>query len=62
MEAVSLGNADAYTEAFIPYFVKKNGGLDDFTIDDEAKTVTITYNMNKVLVEHARAAEVMPFE
>jgi len=62
VEAVGLGNADAYTEAFIPSFVPKNGGLDDFTINDEAKTVTITYNMNKVLVEHARAAEVMPFE
>ena len=62
VEAVSLGNADVYTEAFIPSFVPRNGGLDDFTVDDEAKTVTITYNMNKVLVEHARTAEVVPFE
>lgn len=62
VEAVSLGNADTYTEAFIPTFVPKNGGLDDFTVDDGAKTVTITHNMNKVLVQNARAAEVVPFE
>ena len=62
VEAVSLGNADTYTDAFIPSFVPGNGGLDDFSVDDEAKTVTITFNMNKVLVQNARAAEVVPFE
>ena len=62
VEAASARNAAAYTEAFIPQFVPLNYGLDDFSVDDEAKTVTITHNMNHVIVANARSADVAPFE
>ena len=62
VEAASARNAAAYTEAFIPQFVPLNYGLDDFSVDDEAKTVTITHNMNHVIVANASSADVAPFE
>ena len=62
VEAASARNAAPYTEAFIPQFVPLNYGLDDFSVDDEAKTVTITHNMNHVIVANARSADVAPFE
>lgn len=36
--------------------------MDAFTVDDVAKTVTITYNMNRLIVENAASDEVVPFE
>jgi hypothetical protein len=42
--------------------VPLNYGLDDFSVDDEAKTVTITHNMNHVIMANARSADVAPFE
>ncbi len=62
VEAANAKNAAGYTEAWIPQFVPKNYGLDDFTIDEEAKTVTIAHNMNRVIVDNARSADVAPFE
>ena len=61
-EAANVGNASAFTEAWIPAFVPANYGLDDFMVDEVAKTVTITYNMNRVVVDNARSADVVPFE
>ena len=61
-EAANTGSGAAYTEAWIPSFVPKNYGLDDFTVDDEAKTVTITHNMNRIIVENAHSKDVAPFE
>lgn len=62
VEAANVSNAAAFTEAYIPSFVPLNYGLDDFTVDDETKTVTIKYNMNRVIVQNARSADVAPFE
>ena len=62
VEAANAKNAAGYTEAWIPQYVPKNYGLDDFTIDEEAKTVTIAHNMNRVIVDNARSADVAPFE
>ena len=62
VEAASARNAAPYTEAFIPQFVPLNYGLDDFSVDDEAKTVTITHNMNHVIMANASSADVAPFE
>lgn len=33
-----------------------NKGMDDFTIDEATKTVTITYNMNRILVKNRATA------
>ena len=62
VEAANVANAASYTEAWIPSFVPLNYGLDDFKVDDVAKTVTITYNMNKVIVKNAKSDDVAPFE
>ena len=62
VEAANAGNGEKYTEALIPAFVPLNYGLDDFKVDDEAKTVTITYNMNRVIAQNAHSADVVPFE
>ena len=62
VEAANVSNAAGFIEAYIPSFVPLNGGLDDFTVDEEAKTVTIKYNMNRVIVQNARSADVAPFE
>ena len=61
-EAANVGNASAFTEAWIPAFVPGNYGLDEFVVDEAAKTVTITHNMNRVVVDNARSADVVPFE
>ena len=62
VEAANQEDPTAYTEAWIPAFVPQNYGLDDFKVDDEAKTVTITHNMNRVIVNNARSESVVPFE
>ena len=62
VEAANVANAASYTDAWIPSFVPLNYGLDDFKVDDVAKTVTITYNMNKVIVKNAKSDDVVPFE
>ena len=62
VEAAAVKGASAYTTALIPSFIPLNQGLDDFTVDEEAQTVTIAYNMNRVIVDNARSNEVVPFE
>ena len=62
VEAAHASNGAEYTQAWIPSFIPLNGGMDDFTIDDQAMTVTIAHNMNRVIVDNARTADVAPFE
>lgn len=62
VEAANQSNPQAYTEAWIPSFVPQNYGLDDFTMDAAARTVTIRYNMNRIIAEHAKEKDVAPFE
>lgn len=62
VEAANQSNPQAYIEAWIPSFVPQNYGLDEFTIDESAKTVTIKNNMNRVIVQNAKTADVVPFE
>ena len=62
VEAANTINGASYTEAWIPQFVPRNYGLDEFTVDDEAKTVTIAHNMNRIIVENARTSDAAPFE
>lgn len=61
VEAANLSNADSYMTAVIPDFVPKDGKMDAFTMDEEKKQVTILYDMNKVIVDNRRSAEVAPF-
>ena len=62
VEAAKVNNGENYTEAWIPSFVPLNYGLDDFKVDDETKTVTITYNMNHIIMQNAKSPDVAPFE
>ena len=62
VEAAHAAHGEDYTEARIPAFIPTNQGMDDFTIDEETRTVTVTHNMNRVLVDNRRAESVVPFE
>ena len=62
VEAARISDASKYTEAWMPAFVPANYGLDDFTVDDTNKTVTIKHNMNRVITKNSHSAEVAPFE
>lgn len=62
VETAKANNGEKYTEAWIPSFVPLNYGLDDFKVDDETKTVTITYNMNHIIMQNAKSPDVAPFE
>ena len=62
VEAANASNGAEYTQAWIPSFIPLNGGMDDFTIDQQAMTVTIAHNMNRVIVDNAHSADVAPFE
>ena len=62
VEAANQTDMAAYTEAFIPSFVPQNYGMDEFTIDETSMTVTITYNMNRIIAKNAHSDSVVPFE
>ncbi len=53
--------SEGYTQAQIPPFIPLNQDMDAFTIDDEAKTVVIKYDMNKVIVDNKNTEYVAPF-
>ncbi|GGH69809.1 tetratricopeptide (TPR) repeat protein [Filimonas zeae] len=52
---------DAHIKPQIPAFIPVNRGMDDFTYDKTAGVVTITYDMNKVMVQNKSAKEIFPF-
>lgn len=60
-EAANLPSASQYTTAQIPPFIPLNQGMDDFEMDKEAKTVTIKYNMNKIIANNKNTEYVAPF-
>nr|WP_320058231.1 hypothetical protein [uncultured Bacteroides sp.] len=60
-EAANTPSASAYTTAQIPSFIPLNQGMDAFDMDTNAKTVTIKYNMNKVIVSNKSSEYVVPF-
>src|SRR3712207_2133223 len=62
VEIAHTPSAKAYGEALIPDFIPLDHGLDAFTMDEDKKLVTITYNMNKVIVEQKKSPYVVPFE
>ncbi|WP_413511842.1 tetratricopeptide repeat protein [Myroides odoratus] len=49
-----------YIKALIPDFIPLKAGMDDFTTDPVTKTVTMKYDMNKVLVAHKTSPYIMP--
>ena len=61
VEAANTPSAQPYMEALIPSFIPLNQGMDDFTMDETTKKVTIRYNMNKVIVENKSSEYVVPF-
>ncbi|MGH7618588.1 MAG: hypothetical protein ACREPM_15320, partial [Gemmatimonadaceae bacterium] len=50
----------AYATAQVPSFVPLNFGLDGFTYDSVAKTVTIKNDMNRVIVQNKTSPLVLP--
>jgi tetratricopeptide (TPR) repeat protein len=61
VEAANASNGSEYTQAQIPSFIPLNGGMDDFTMDENARTVVIAYDMNKIIVENKTSDYVAPF-
>ena len=61
VEAANTPSAAGYIDAVIPPFIPLNQGMDDFTMDEDAKEVTITYNMNRIIVENKSSEYVAPF-
>ncbi len=61
VEAANNPSAAGYIDAVIPPFIPLNQGMDDFTMDEAAKEVTITYNMNRIIVENKSSECVAPF-
>jgi len=49
-----------YTKALIPDFIPAKTGMDDFTTDATTGTVTMKYDMNKVLVAHKNSPYILP--
>lgn len=50
-------------EAFIPSFIpSEEYGLDNYTVDEANKVVTITHNMNREIVKNKHLDCVVPFE
>lgn len=52
---------EEHTKAQLPKFIPLNRGMDDFTVDATDGTVTMKYDMNKVLVQNKTAKEIFPF-
>ena len=61
VEAASNPSAAGYIDAVIPPFIPLDQGMDDFAMDEDAKEVTITYNMNRIIVENKSSEYVAPF-
>ena len=59
--AVLHSGAADYLEALIPPFIPSDYRMDDFTMDEETQQVTITYNMNRIIVENKSSEYVAPF-
>lgn len=62
VEAAGDKDTENYTKAIIPSFIPLQQGMDEFTIDEGNKTVTITHNMNKIIVSNKSSEYVVPFE
>ncbi|MFD1772258.1 hypothetical protein [Sphingobacterium suaedae] len=52
---------EEHTQAIIPSFVPANRGMDDFTYDTTSGIVTMTYDMNKILIENKSSSHILPF-
>jgi tetratricopeptide (TPR) repeat protein len=61
IEAANTSSAAPYIEAQIPPFIPLGQELDAFEMDDDAKTVVIKHNMNKIIVENKASEYVAPF-
>lgn len=61
VEAANTPSAADYLEALIPPFIPLNYGMDDFTMDEDALEVTITYNMNRIIAANRASEHVAPF-
>ena len=60
-EAANTPSAANYTTAQIPSFIPGDKGMDEFTMDEENKTVVIKYNMNRIIVENKSSEYVASF-
>ena len=51
----------AYTQEQVPSFIPRDFGMDAFTYDAAAKTVVMSYDMNRVLVQNKTSPAIFPF-
>ncbi|MDR2622303.1 MAG: hypothetical protein LBC48_06935 [Dysgonamonadaceae bacterium] len=61
IEAANTSSAAPYIKAQIPSFIPLEQGMDAFEMDEDTKTVVISYNMNKIIVENKVSEDVVPF-
>lgn len=61
VEYAHTPSSESFTNAVIPEFIPKDGKMDEFTVDEATKKITITYDMNKVIVENRKSTAVVPF-
>ncbi|MDR2691854.1 MAG: hypothetical protein LBB73_06090 [Dysgonamonadaceae bacterium] len=62
IEAANQPSSSApYIQAQIPGFIPLEKGMDDFVMDEDAKTVVIKHNMNKTIVKNKTSEHVIPF-
>lgn len=61
VEAANTPSAADYTMAQIPDFIPLNQGMDEFVMDEDARTVVISHNMNRVIVKNRSSEYVVPF-
>jgi tetratricopeptide (TPR) repeat protein len=50
-----------HIKAQLPSFIPLSRGMDDFTVEAGTGTITMKYDMNKVLVQNKSAKEIFPF-
>lgn len=52
---------DGFTQAVLPSFIPRDGGLDDFAVDGSTGNITILFDMNQVIVNNKTSEDVAPF-
>ena len=55
----TIKNGDYGTSVYVPSFIPDRNGMDQFSVDETAGVVTITYDMNKIISQNID--EISPF-
>ena len=55
----TINSGDYGTTVYVPSFIPDRNGMDQFSVDETAGVVTITYDMNKIISQNID--EISPF-